>query len=732
MYLPPDMSRYNKPPANQFQTVINGSILPIQATDPNCIFKLDEEQFGFEHLDGFFKPEVAMRISRTPLLPNDPSTYASLSKFVEQNLRKYHTTMGNVNQNNLNTVHTLPPETIGVQPDGKTEILPIGCAINPLISDPFKNVHLTPGCIATIVDFGKSSLNNGTNLDKSGKLWARKSSKSEPLTITSNGSKSSLDSLKTPKSNMTRTTSTFVSRVLTSDNYNKKFSTATKFLLGCHGRVFNLIALTDDPFEIEVDPPLFKLTVTTGVITAVAAFHHSLSTPGAEKNIDILIGYSTGDVLWFNPSKMKYSRWNKNSKLKSKPIVTMEWSKDGKFAIIGYSDGDIMIFDRDFEDDDNYNKHGEPIKKLRYMKVFKSLSNVSATSNPVGHYKLSNKAITSIKFHPIYPNVVIIACDDGYIRVFDLLTENLTDLIPSYYGGILCLNLTNDGKYLISGGEDDFVSIYEFQMGNFNYNPEHGGGSVKLVTRLQGSKSWVRSVDVDYFKTNNGLLYRIGTVGDDGCIRFYEFQPRNLPKIKKLKSSTMNNTIKRPGMDKMLSSLTINSHTNSRSNSNTKLSQLATTDMSNSKRKLLSPKMHKTAGSVSSLTSSTTHLQQQHHLSLYEIINQDSRAASSTNLKDQDEVVIDGNNTTATTTTTAHEVGNLMFKHPISNGCFKFSKKYFANPVIHNSVGLSNTPVLLPIGEKDIRLGRLSGLSFEEKYVWAFISTGDIIRWTRP
>ncbi|OWB57864.1 hypothetical protein B5S28_g3841 [[Candida] boidinii] len=775
MYLPVDIGRYPKAPGhNQIQAVLNSNILPIQNTDPNAIYTLNQDQFSFENLDGVFKPSIGIRISRTPLSLNDPSTYASFSKFVEQNLRKYHTTLGNVNLNNLNNPVSIPPESVGVQ-DSKTEVLPIGCAINPLISDPFKQVHLTPGCYSKIITWGNSNNNNrkgnisgnassaptsiinqnssnknpDSPIDNSpsssgfSKIWSRSKGTTSSSTSNNNSSPSIsrrntirgtnntndtnnsssdihqamsnssnasplanniynnsnnkrsvrstnfFDNLKCPKSNLSRTSSTFINRVHTTDSLNKKLNNSNSLLVSCHGRLLNLIILEDNPREMEVELPALKVSFTTSIITTFDTFTYI--TSNGDCNLDILIGFATGDIVWINPIKMKYSRWNKNAKLKQASVISIKWSNCGNYAIIGYSDGEMQIYNRDFDDNEDYknqvNNKMNKIKNEKFVRFNKSLivkkdkinkklnnnnnnndnelllndninnliphDNNSLNLNPIAHYKMSTNPITDINFHPKYSNLIVISCDDGFTRLFDLIEEKITDIIPAYYGGLLCNHITNDGKYLLVGGEDDLISIYEFQLSS-KFSRYSTPGMLKLIARLKGSKSWIRQIKIDDFKTTTGILYRIGSVGDDGCLIFHEFSPRNLPKIRKHRvtnrikhsshqqqsqsqsqsqqpnSGNTNTTLERKlqslSMKSMTSSSKIQNNNNSIINDLSPTSTVVTSSELSSitspgyKQKVIS--RHKHTGSISSLTSSTNP-----HLSLFEVMNSNSQTS---------------------------------------------------------------------------------------------------------
>ncbi|CDK27406.1 unnamed protein product [Kuraishia capsulata CBS 1993] len=694
MYLPTDLGRApiktNGP--SQFQILLNTNICPIQTIDPNAVYKPSESDFSFENLDGLYKPDIGIRVSRSQLLQDDPNTYVAFSKFVEQNLRKYHTTLGNLNHNLMTTPVTLPPETVGAH-DGKTEILPIGCSINPLVSDPFRNVHLTPGCITTIVPLDEtphSSNANGKGF--SGKIWGKKSDKQ------GHGSHiDGLDFLKQPRSSLSRTTSNFVAKVATADNMSKKLNMAKSVLIAGHGRLINVINLSPNPKEMEVDAPLLRVTLTVGVITCVSTFKYVTST--GEKNLDVLVGLSTGDIIWFNPFRMKYSRWNKNAKLIRKSVMSLAWSRCGRFAIAGFSNGEVMTFKRDQEDEENYSHHVDVLKKNKYMRWFRS-GETAHEANPASHIKLCTRAITSIKIHPHLHNLAVITSDDGFFRIMDLQREFITDVVPSYYGGLLCSEITSDGKYLLVGGEDDFVAIYEFLLSSAQSSFQ---GTVKLVGRLQGSASWVRGVTIDEFKTTNGILYRIGSVSDDGRLQLYEFQPRNLPKVKK--------------------AVNLQPRAEEIENGNASRMQLTSTESINdgstgtavtlAQRKRFALNRQKRSDSVSSLTSSTA----QQQLSIIELIKSTSQVSL----------------------TSAEHHANGYGNANLSNALFKSSTNQEdamvfgpSKTVVHRVIGVKEVPVVFPIGEDNLKLGRMEGVYFEENYIWVFCSTGDLMRYFRP
>nr|GFB64308.1 hypothetical protein [Tanacetum cinerariifolium] len=68
-----------------------------------------------------------------------------------------------------------------------------------------------------------------------------------------------------------------------------------------------------------------------------------------------------------------------------------------------------------------------------------------------------------------------------YLRVFDFLNEQLICGGKSYYGALLCCAWSPDGKYILTGGEDDLVQVWSME-------------DRKVVAWGEGHNSWVSGV----------------------------------------------------------------------------------------------------------------------------------------------------------------------------------------------------------------------------------------------
>uniref|UniRef100_A0AC34FQW4 Uncharacterized protein n=1 Tax=Panagrolaimus sp. ES5 TaxID=591445 RepID=A0AC34FQW4_9BILA len=77
-------------------------------------------------------------------------------------------------------------------------------------------------------------------------------------------------------------------------------------------------------------------------------------------------------------------------------------------------------------------------------------------------------------------------------------------LMKSYFGGLLCLSWSSDGKYIATGGEDDLLTVYSVL-------------EKRVICRGQGHKSWISRVAFDSFATAiNDTVYTTASVNKYG------------------------------------------------------------------------------------------------------------------------------------------------------------------------------------------------------------------------
>lgn len=72
-----------------------------------------------------------------------------------------------------------------------------------------------------------------------------------------------------------------------------------------------------------------------------------------------------------------------------------------------------------------------------------------------------------------------------------------------------CLRWSPDGKYILTGSEDDLISIWSFEERT-------------LIARCVGHKSWVTSLSFDPWRCDDST-YRFGSVGEDRRLLLWDF-----------------------------------------------------------------------------------------------------------------------------------------------------------------------------------------------------------------
>lgn len=219
--------------------------------------------------------------------------------------------------------------------------------------------------------------------------------------------------------------------------------------------------------------------------------------------LDVVIGFNTGDILLYNPISGKYTRYNRNGVLNNTSCTTVKWIPGSENEFIAtFSDGVAMVFDKDKEDTTGFILPTVPEED----KDFYSYMFLTKT-NPCQWWKVSDKKITACSFSPNFDHIAMTSMD-GTLKIISYQTRQLCDIYHSYFGGLLCVDWSPDGKFIITGGQDDLVSVWAFK-GN-------------IVARCQGHSSWVTSLMFDKYNSVN-RFYRFGSVGEDTKLLLWEF-----------------------------------------------------------------------------------------------------------------------------------------------------------------------------------------------------------------
>lgn len=335
-----------------------------------------------------------------------------------------------------------------------------------------------------------------------------------------------------PKSNMSKSNSTFVSRSIVHENFNRRFNEkipSDDVLVWANiGRSLPWLSFPADTASLASatkHEPLSKL-----LLTKSHPLCHDINLMTiSHSNVELAIGTSAGDILWADMVSNKYNRINKNGEITQAAAIDIKWvPKSENFFVSAHVDGCIFIWDKEREDlNPNCGKDARQAQDMAMGQLpmaaedFRVLMSFEATiasgnrQNPVASYRVCDGPISSMEFAPDGSRVCV-TTNDGFLKIIDLSTETLLDVFPAYYGGMTCASFSPDGKYLACGGQDDTICIFHMASPN-----------PSLVARLEGHTSWVSSVKFDLFNCD-GENYRLGSTGEDGKLLLWDFNPRTL------------------------------------------------------------------------------------------------------------------------------------------------------------------------------------------------------------
>ncbi len=331
-----------------------------------------------------------------------------------------------------------------------------------------------------------------------------------------------------PKNNIVKSNSSFVSRVIPHDALTKRLSERDSSGLYAFANINRAFQWLDLSSNLKAEP-LAKILFTKAHMLC-----HDVNTRTKDSgHIDIVLGSSAGDVIWYEPMSQKYARINKNGAINNSPVSHIKWIPGSEnLFLASHMDGTLVVYDKEKDDAPFFAEevmHEENNVFIdddtAVLNVIKSVNSKNQKTNPVACWSVSGHRINQFEFSPDSRHLAVVS-EDGCLRVIDYLKERyvlksekigawasnptrLIDIYPSYYGGFICVSWSPDGKYMLTGGQDDLVSIWSLN-------------ERQIVARCQGHHSWVTAVAFDPWRCDE-RNYRFGSVGDDCKLLLWDF-----------------------------------------------------------------------------------------------------------------------------------------------------------------------------------------------------------------
>jgi len=132
--------------------------------------------------------------------------------------------------------------------------------------------------------------------------------------------------------------------------------------------------------------------------------------------------------------------------------------------------------------------------------------------NPLQRWTVGSGAINEFAFSPCGQYLAVVNAD-GYLRVFVYSTVEVVGLMRSYFGGLLCVAWSPDGRYIATGGEDDLITLWSFV-------------ERRVVCRGRGHRSWVGGVAFDPYAASVGSDFTDFCGSDDEIYRLPADSPQ--------------------------------------------------------------------------------------------------------------------------------------------------------------------------------------------------------------
>jgi len=195
-------------------------------------------------------------------------------------------------------------------------------------------------------------------------------------------------------------------------------------------------------------------------------------------------------------------------------IFDIQWIPGSEnLFLAGHADGSLVVYDKEKDDapfipEDFQEEVDSQKTSSSGFSATKSVNSKNQKFNPVAYWKVAKQPINAFAFSPDNKHLAVVS-EDGNLRVMNILKEQLLDVFTSYYGGLLCVCWSPDGRYILTGGQDDLISIWSFV-------------DRRIVARCAGHHSWVTSVAFDPWRCD-ARTYRFGSVGDDGRLLLWDF-----------------------------------------------------------------------------------------------------------------------------------------------------------------------------------------------------------------
>jgi catabolite repression protein CreC len=225
-----------------------------------------------------------------------------------------------------------------------------------------------------------------------------------------------------PKNNMVKSNSSFVSRVIPHDALTKRLTEHAPEGLFIFANINRAYQWLDFSSGTKAEP------MTKILFTKAHMICHDINNlTKSSSHLDIVMGSSAADIIWYEPMSQKYARINKNGIINPSPVSQIRWIPGSEnLFLASHMDGSLVVYDKEKEDAPFLNEeaatNSEKHPPLSSLHVTKSVNSKSQKTNPVACWKLSNQRVNNFAFSPDSRHLAVVS-EDGGLRIIDYLRE---------------------------------------------------------------------------------------------------------------------------------------------------------------------------------------------------------------------------------------------------------------------------------------------------------------------
>uniref|UniRef100_UPI00398F342F WD repeat-containing protein 20-like isoform X2 n=1 Tax=Pristiophorus japonicus TaxID=55135 RepID=UPI00398F342F len=215
-------------------------------------------------------------------------------------------------------------------------------------------------------------------------------------------------------------------------------------------------------------------------------FNQFTATPDS---VSLVVGFSAGQVQYLDPIKKETSKlFNEERFIDKTKVTCLKWVPESEsLFLVAHTSGNLYLYNVEHPCG-TAAPHYQPLKQGSGFSVYACKS--KSCRNPLLKWSVGEGAMHAFAFAPDGKHVAC-ASQDGGLRVFHFDSMELHGAMKSYFGGLLCVCWSPDGRYIVTGGEDDLVTVWSFW-------------DCRVIARGHGHKSWVSVVAFDPYTSSVG------------------------------------------------------------------------------------------------------------------------------------------------------------------------------------------------------------------------------------